>query len=151
MKYLHNIKITVFVKPDEDLELIKTTLINLIPFNLEKEKIQLKESTATSFEQRKIIVLNISLAKTRHTNSFLKFLLNKLSGEQKQLLLKQALSRLDNEQKFFIRLDKNYLLNNKFKITDSGDCFHIKMGIASFPSTKQNSLKIIKELLTTFK
>lgn len=148
MRYVHNIKITVFVKPEENdfHSLIKNKLINLVPFNIEEQKISVLGSPVEGFESRKIIIYEIDLLKENHTTSFIKNLKEKLPGEQKQLLLSQRWSRLDDELNFYIRLDKQELLKEKYSITDSGDCFHIKMHIAAFPKNRESALKVIEKI-----
>lgn len=147
MKHLNKAVLSVFVKESEDLENIQQAFLSIIPFNLEKEQIPLQRKTAKGFEEKKITVLKVELEKPRHTNAFLKHLLENLSKAQKILLLDQAESRLDNHQHFFIRLDKQALLDGNYKITDSGDCFHIKLHIAAFPSKRETALKVIEKLL----
>jgi len=145
MKLAHQIIISVFAKEDENKEAIKKALISLIPFNLEKEKIQLNEQNASGFSQKQINILEVILKKDRHINEFLKQL-NKNLQNQKQILLNQINTRLDNELKFFMRLDKSRLLNNEFLLIDRGDCFHIKISIAAFPATKINTIGVIKQI-----
>lgn len=147
MKHLNKAVLSVFVKEGEDLENIQQAVLSIIPFNLEKEQIPLQRKTAKGFEEKKITVLKAELEKPRHTNAFLKHLLENLSKPQKELLLDQAESRLDNHQHFFIRLDKQALLDGNYKITDSGDCFHIKLHIAAFPNKRETALKVIEKLL----
>ena len=147
MKILNKAVVSVFVREGEDFEKIKSVLASLIPLNLEKEKIPVQRKTASSFEEKKIVILKIELEKARHTNVFIKELLNKLTKEQKELLLNQVESRLDNHLHFFIRLDKDKLLNKKCEITDSGNCFHIKLHIAAFPSKREVGLEVIEKLL----
>ena len=136
MKVLNKAVVSVFVREDEDLEEIQTALESLIPFNLEKEKIQLQRNSAKGCAEKKIAVLKIELEKSRHTNAFIKHLLNKLTSKQKELLLNQEESRLDDHMHFFIRLDKEKLLKEDYEVTDSGECFHIKLHIAAFPSKR---------------
>ncbi|MBW2973211.1 hypothetical protein KY346_02350 [Candidatus Woesearchaeota archaeon] len=147
MKVLNKAVVSVFIKEDEDPEEIKSALLSFIPFDIEKEKIQVQQKSAAGFEDKKIRILKIELEKPRHTNAFLKHLLEKLTKEQKEMLLSQAESRLDNHLHFFIRFDKDKLLNKEYEITDSGNCFHIKLHIAAFPSKREIALEAIEKLL----
>lgn len=147
MKILNKAVLSVFVREEEDEEQIKKTLISLVPIDLKKEKIPLQQKTATSFEDKKIRIFKIELEKTRHTTAFIQKFLNKLTNKQKQMLLDQIESRLDNHMHFFIRLDKDQLLKGKTEITDSGHCFHIKLHVAAFPSKREVALKAIEKLL----
>jgi len=148
MKILNKAVVSAFVKEDESLEEILSALKSLIPLDLEKEKIPVKRQTAKGFEEKKIVILKIELEKARHTNAFIQDLLNKLTKGQKELLLEQAELRLDQHQHFFLRLDKEKLLNEgKYELIDKGNCFHIKLHIAAFPSKRQEALKVIEKLL----
>jgi len=145
----HNIHITVFCKPEENIELITKKLLILVPFNLKKEKIELKKRTATGFNEKKIIILELYLEKESHTNFFLNNLAKNLTNEQKSLIIKQAESRLDDELNFFLRLDKSKLINeNKPWLTDKGDCFHIKIKIVAFPHKREVALKILEKIFS---
>ena len=142
MKYVHNITFSVFVKPEDSLETIKEQLVNLIPLDIEEEKLQLIQSVAEGITN-KIIILEITLKKERHTNAFLDSFKEKLSSEQLEQLRTQE-NRLDDQLYYFIRLDKEKL--PELVLTDSGNCVHIKMSIAAFPKKKENALNIVKEL-----
>ncbi len=146
MKQFNNIHISVFSYPEEDYEKIKSKLISLLPFDLGKEKIILKESKAEGFNERQIKITEAAIDKERHTNAFFENLLSKFKKEQKDLLLMQSESRLDEELNFFIRLDKEKLLNDEFYITDSGNCYHIKFNLAVFPRKRELALQMAKEL-----
>jgi len=83
----HNICISVFCKPEENIEIITKKLLFLVPFNLKKEKIELKKRTAIGFNEKKIIILVVYLKKESHTNLFLNNLANNLTDEQKSLII----------------------------------------------------------------
>ncbi len=147
MKFVHNIELRVFSKDDDNEDLIVKKIKELFPFDFEKEKIMLKRRTTYGFEDKKIIVFTIIVNKQRHTKVVLNNLMKNLSKEQKDLLLKQLDSRLDKSLHFYLRLDKDKLLNNKYWITDSGNCFHFKMVIATYPHNKEVAKEIVKEIL----
>ncbi len=144
MKHFNNITITVFAKPEEDAEKVKQKLAELIPFNLVDEKINLSEETATGFNERAIKIYKILLIKEKHTNKFFASLKQKLSSLDKKLLLAQVETRIDEELNFFIRLDKQQLFNDVYEITDSGDCYHIKMLLLAFPKKRERAVELIK-------
>lgn len=146
MKLANIIKISVFVKPEENEEEIKRALLGLIPFNAEEEKITLSRSSATGFTKKKIEIFEIDLIKDKHINKFLESLNEKIGKSQKDLLLKQIESRLDDELNFFIRLDKPSLMQGNYLVTDSGDCYHIKISVAAFPRKKEVAAKVIRQI-----
>ena len=146
VKIANNVNVRVFCKEGEDKALITGQLKLLLPFDLEKEKIKVEEKKAEGFVDRRIDVFKVVLIKDRHINSFIDNLMEKL-GDEKKTLIEQLDSRLDDDLNFFIRLDKDMLLKGKFVLTDSGNCFHIRINIASFPKKKSTALAVLKELL----
>ena len=146
MKLAHFIKIRVFCNETEDENKIQESLVSLIPFDISEEKIVVKKKTSIGFKEKKIKILEIVLEKNKHVNAFLDSLNDMLGAEQKELLNQQSASRLDDELNFFIRFDKDRLLNKELWITESGDCFHLTISIAAFPSKKEVALSRIKEI-----
>ena len=107
----------------------------------------LNRTNASGFEDRKITIFEAKLEKEKHTKIFLDNLINNLDEVQKKLILEQAESRLDHNLDFFLRFDKSeYMENNKLILTDSGNCFHIMISVAAFPSKREIALSIIKSL-----
>jgi len=144
MKLTHTVRLSVFAYEGEDSVKIESVLRSLFPLSLEQEKVELKQTNATGFAERRIIIFEIFLQKEKHTNAFLNNLKQKLSDDQRQLLIRQSVSRLDDELNFFIRLDKDKLLNeSRVWVTDSGNCFHIRMSVAAYPSNREAALKVI--------
>jgi len=147
MKIANSIKISVFIKEEDNENKIKESLLKLLPFDLEKEKIELQQNTATGFNENKIKIFEILLTKDKHINIFLENLINKLSKETKILILKQSESRTDEECGFFLRFSKDKLVKeNELWLADQGNCFHIKVSIAAFPKKKEKALEIIRNL-----
>lgn len=145
MKAAHNITIRVFAKEWEDAEKIKEGLFRLIP--VEKEKLKINETAAEGFEDKKISIFEVKLEKERHVKIFFDSLLQKLGDKQKDLLIRQLDSRTDEECNFFIRLDKEKLLNGEYQITDSGECYHIKIAAAAYPAKKETAKKAIEQMI----
>ncbi len=149
MKLAHQIKAKVFSyeKFNEDDKLVLDKFLQLFPFNLKDEKIELKKTEAEGLNDMKITILEVTLAKEKHTSKFLENLMEILDEEQKKLILSQLESRLDNNLDFFLRFDKNeYLKNNKLQLTDSGNCFHIEISIAAFPKKRELGLDIVRKV-----
>jgi RNA binding exosome subunit len=152
MRYANSIKITVFVKPEDKTDntldgKILDCIKRLFPTDLENERLSINKTNAEGFNNRNITIYELSLTKESHTNMFIKNLRERLNQDQKDLLFRQAESRLDENLDFFIRLGKQELLRGDYYITDSGDCFHIRIGIAAFPRKKETALKVVEEIL----
>lgn len=147
MKLCHNIKASVFCNEEEDENDVLNHFLQLFPFNIEKEKIKLKKTKAKGFNEKIITIFEIALKKDKHINSFLEFLNEKLNNSQKELILKQLNSRLDNDLNLFLRFDKNKLLKeDRLWLTGKGNCFHFKIAIAVFPKKKEKAISIIQKI-----
>ena len=149
MKYAHLIKLTVFSYENENSESILNAFLRFFPFNLEDNKIVLKKTDAAGFNERKIKIFEVTLTKSNFINQFLRSLLDNLDETQKDQILPQMESRLDENLDFFLRFDKNSWINDKkLVLTDSGKCFHIRISIAAFPKKREIALNAIKDLLS---
>ena len=149
MKIAHQIKIKVFSyeKNNEDEKLILDKFLQLFPFDFKDQKIELKKTYAEGFHENKIAIFDVTLAKERHTNQFMNNLTKNIDEEQKNLILEQIESRLDDNLDFFLRFDKKeYIENNMLRLTDSGNCIHIKISVAAFPKKREIGLEIVKEV-----
>ena len=149
MKFIHNLKVSVFCNEGENEIRIKKALLSLFPFELEKEKVKVDRIAAKGAKDNIIVILDVYLNRERLVNLFVKELVEKLTKEQKELLILQLATRIDDECNFFIRLDKDKLIkDNKMVITDKGSCFHMKFTAAAYPVNKYNAMKTVKQMLT---
>ena len=147
MKYAHNIEMRVFSKEEDDEDMIVGKIKLLFPFDFKEEKIEFKSKISYGFEDKKIKILTVFVKKERHTTAVLKNLMKNLDQEQKDLLLRQLNSRLDETLHFYFRLDKDKMLNDEYLITDSGNCFHFKISVAAYPHKREVAEKIVREIL----
>ena len=146
MKLAHSIVITVFARTEENIPEIKEALVRFVGMDLEKEKLKVAEEKATSAEGFVIMILSITLQKDRHIQEFLERMNGKLNAEDKDTIVKQYLTRVDDDLNFFVRLEKNALIANECKLTDGGNCYHIKMHLASYPAKIELGKEIVKKI-----
>jgi len=139
--------VRVFAGDKESLENVTEAFLSLFPFDLKNEKVEVSRNAAEGLSGSRIVIIEARLAKQAHLKKFLGHLLNRLTKEQKELLISQKESRLDDELNFFIRLDKTRLIENReFFITDSGNCFHITLSIAAFPAKREPAMALIDKI-----
>lgn len=145
MKIAHNFKIKVFIKENEDYNEIEKAFLSLLPENaiedLAKGKIKVDKEVMSGLE--KITILSVYLKNNRYCTAFMKKLVENLDCEN---LKGEICERVDDFSRCYIRLSKKDLLEGKYVLTDSGNCFHIKMTIAAYPRRKD----IADEMLCSF-
>ncbi|RMD58512.1 hypothetical protein D6825_00545 [Candidatus Woesearchaeota archaeon] len=148
MRDVHSVTIRVFAKPEEDASKILEGLKALIPFDLEEEKVKIEVDRALGFNERVIQVFTVRLKKASHTNAFLKFLKEKLGRKQCELLYAQKESRFDEDEfAFFIRaLKPAWIEKRNLVLTDSGNCYHIRLQLAAYPRKKEVAMERVKKL-----
>ena len=149
MRQAHLIQIKVFSyeKNNDDERLILNKFLKLFPFELKDEKIEIKKDVAEGFQGKKITIYEVTLNKNKHVKTFIENLAKIIDDDQKKLILLQKDTRLDENLDFFLRFDKDeYLKNDKLIVTDSGNCFHIKISVAAFPKKREIALEIIEEI-----
>ncbi len=154
MKHIHNVTLRVFVKPGEDKQAIQEGLQQLSGLNKTafadedpKKRVVIKCSAATGFNNEKIQICELYLDKQKLCKAFLTNLLSTLSQEQKELISKQRRTRLDEQLHFFLRFKKQELMQGVYELTDSGDCYHVRLSIAAFPSKREIALQVVEEML----
>lgn len=147
MKYAYLIKLTAFSYEHENSGAIADAFLRFFPFNLEENKVVLKKSNASGFNESRIEILEVTLIKNNLINQFLETLLDNLDENQRDKILQQAESRLDKNLDFFLRFEKEAWINEKkLMLTNSGKCFHIRISVAAFPKKREIALNMIKEI-----
>lgn len=151
MKLAHHITISVFSHEDkgEDPGLLKEKLISLVDLDVIDEKIKLEKTNAQGFNEKKISIYNLVLEKDRHIIHFVARIKELLSKSDLEKLLTQLESRLDEELNFFLRVNKNkWMASGELELTDSGDCFHIKVSVAAFPKKRGIAKGIVQKMFS---
>ncbi|MBS3135752.1 hypothetical protein J4401_02220 [Candidatus Woesearchaeota archaeon] len=150
MKYAHRLDLTVYSKPEDNENEIVSGLRRFFPYSLADEKIAIERGIAGSREEKKITILRIILEKSSHINKMLSHLCSKIGSEQKDTIFEQIESRLDRRNDFFLRFDKHNLAkNNIFSLEDKGDCYHLRISIASFPKKRENAMEVVRNIFNS--
>jgi len=139
MRYVHTITISVFTRAPEEMREIETACRAFLPdIDWEKQKLFWSEEKCTGMDGNEpvIIVGKVVLTKEAHTNTFLRTLKARLSSADRNDLSMQE-NRLDDDLNFFLRLSKPNLLKGTCILTDGGDCVHLKLHVAAFPTRKE--------------
>ncbi|MCD6590104.1 hypothetical protein J7K74_02885 [Candidatus Woesearchaeota archaeon] len=150
MELAKHVAIRVFVKPEDEESLILEALKKLVGINSEDFEKCLKREEAMGFNERRIIILRVILEKRRLINAFLKNLFSSLTPEDKKVILNQLESRIDEYCHFYIRLEKDLLLQDVYSLTDTGNCFHIDITLPVYPCKKEKAKIIARRIIESF-
>ena len=149
-KCVHNITMKVFEKETDQIQKCLSVFKHMIPVDFEKEKIPIHHEKADGFFQKTIHILKIKTEKNRHNMVMLNTVFSHLSADDRKRVTREILTRIDDDGFFYIRLDKESLFQKKYRITESGDCFHMKIKLAAFPASTDAYLKAATQLLSMF-
>lgn len=144
-RQIHNIHVSLFAKEDEPVELYRKKFFEFFPFDISE---MVEEKKAVSENEPTIYQFEVKLEKQKHIREFLASMIGRLTDEQKNLLIAQAGSRLNEDMQFFMRFDKVRFIGDELWLVDHGDCVHIKITIACYPNNRETALKIIEELFS---
>lgn len=141
---IHNISYRTFVYTTEDEDKV-TDAISYLFFN------SLPEATIDEDHfNNEILVLSDKITKKRSIRDFIDFLNENLSDEDKQTIKDELSRRIDDKGNLFLRFDKQEAVDENLKLTYSGNAIHTKIKIASYPSNKENAIKVAKEKIFNF-
>ncbi len=145
-KQAHIITISVYVYKDENDTKTAEALTEFLPENFEDEKIQINVDKAKILEGENMTLFSVALSKDRHIRQTLEKLKECLGVEQCATIASQK-NRVDADGNLFIRIDKEKIENDgKAVLTDGGKCFHFKIVLAAYPKSRENAIKVMKEL-----
>jgi RNA-binding protein len=148
-KLVHSISLNVFERQAENLPSIYEVFHRFLPLDFEKNRIVIDHQQLEGFSD---IIHSLTLQTTanRHNLLVLETLFTNLTKNDINLLDQQKESRLNDDGVFYIRLDKSLLLQSIFQLTDSGDCFHIKIKLAAYPATRERYVQNLQNLIDQF-
>jgi len=140
--------VTVFAKDSEDHDLLEKAFLGFFPYNLKDEKLEIKRTKFNGLEDEKMTILELSITKKRHVTPFFPNLIGHLDNNQKNILLEQLESRLDEDLFFYMRFEKDMLIkNNIYELADGGNCFHIKMLIRAYPKKRDVAIDFLRDMI----
>ncbi|MEF8879881.1 MAG: RNA-binding domain-containing protein [Candidatus Thermoplasmatota archaeon] len=145
---VHNVSIRVFEKDYNNLENIQNIFNRLLPVDFKKEKVDIDHEEAEGFEEKTIHILSMETEKRRHNRLLLRNLFQQMHDKDKSRVFDQRRTRVDDEGNFYIRLDKQSLLDQKYVLTEGGDCFHFRIKIAAYPKNEDTIMDSIETLLS---
>lgn len=146
-RLVHNISVRVFEKKHERIKKTKKGFEELLPVDFKKEKIKVNHEKAEGFNQKTIHILSMQTSKRKHNRVLLNNIFNEMNEKDKRRIYQEKETRVDSEGNFYLRLDKESLLDKKYKLTEGGDCFHLTVKLAAYPVKKENILDSLERLL----
>ena len=93
-----------------------------------------------------ISTLSANITRKQDCLAFARFVRENMHPGDVELLRSEMPDRLDDDQLFHFRLDKQAAYLNEVKLTSSSDAITVKIKIATFPKNREQAGKIVEEL-----
>ncbi|MGP8319748.1 MAG: RNA-binding protein [Methanosarcinaceae archaeon] len=149
---IHHIILRVNVHSTEDQSRVRSALdlflLNSLPTKIiggNTDNI-VEITNVKGYYENPITTLNAHITRKQDCLAFASFVRENMHPKDVELLRGEMADRLDDEQLFHFRLDKQAAYLNKVKLSSSPDAIIVKVKIATYPKNRKQAGKIVEEL-----
>ncbi len=150
---IHHIILRVNAHSTEDKSRVRNALDFFLLNSISKSKIRdgntddiVEITNVEGYYKNPISTLSANITRKQDCLAFARFVRENMHLQDVELLRSEMPDRLDDEQLFHFRLDKQAAYLNKVKLTSSSDAITVKVKIATFPKNREQAGKIVEEL-----
>ena len=137
----HWIRVQTFCYATERQDLIEDTLKELLG------EIEFEEEISESEHGNTMMILETRVTKQREFTE----LFSKLSDEVLDFILENIDNRVDEDDMFYIRLDKQKAVQGIYEIAHHGDVISIFGKVQAHPAKKEVAVKVLREFVEGIK
>ncbi|MDR3075405.1 MAG: exosome protein [Candidatus Methanoplasma sp.] len=135
----HWLRVNIFSYATENEELIHGAMAELLGTD------EFDCNIVDSEHGNRLIVLSSELSKQKDTVSFFRRLGKDLAEE----IIADLDNRIDDDCVFYLRLDKQELVQGRYRIAHHGDVLSVTGKVASHPARKEIAIRNMKEFLNS--
>ncbi len=149
---IHHIILRVNAHSTEDKSRVRSALdfflLNSVAKSIKDGKTDdiVEITNVDGYYHNPISTLSANITRKQDCLAFARFVRENMHPQDVELLRSEMPDRLDDEQLFHFRLDKQAAYLNKVKLTSSSDAITVKVKIATFPKNREQAGKIVEEL-----
>jgi RNA binding exosome subunit len=144
---IHYVTLRALAHATEDTSRVKEALDFFLSVAGVREEIKLiEEIQAEGHHGNPITILSVQLKRKADCMGFARFVRERFSEEDVALLREEMPERLDDDQVFHLRLDKQAAYLQQVKLTDSSDAIIAKVKIETYPKNREKAGAIVEEL-----
>ncbi|MDD2614897.1 MAG: RNA-binding protein [Methanosarcina sp.] len=144
---IHHIILRVIAHATEDISRVHAALdFFLSGAGIREESKLVEEIQAEGHHGNPITILSVQLKKKADCLGFAHFVREKFSDEDVARLREEMPERLDDNQVFHLRFDKQAAYLQQVKLTNSSDAITAKVKIETYPKNREKAGAIVEEL-----
>jgi RNA binding exosome subunit len=137
---IRRISFRAFVAATEDEQRVREALSIFVPLD------SISTTSVEGHFGNEIKILEAALKK-RDARAFFQILREQLPKEDLSKLRRETLERLDEDNHFHLRLDKQAAYKGMVRLTDLKDAIAVSAMVETYPTRREEALRIISELL----
>lgn len=144
---IHHIILRVIAHATEDVSRVRAALDFFLSGAGVREGSKLvEELQAEGHHGNPITILSVQLKRKVDCLSFARFVRESFSEEDVVKLREEMPDRLDDDQVFHLRFDKQAAYLQQVRLTDSSDAITAKVKIETYPKNREKAGAIVEEL-----
>ena len=93
-----------------------------------------------------IKIFSAQVSRKQDSKALALFIRQNMSDEDVELLRSEMPERLDDEQVFYMRFDKQAAFEGRVQLTSSSDAIATRVKIATYPKNREKAGRIVEEL-----
>jgi RNA binding exosome subunit len=137
---IDRVSFRAFVAATEDEGRVREALGIFVPLD------RISGSSAEGHFGNEIKILEAVLKK-KEARAFFQILREQLPKEELVMLRRETAQRLEGDSHFHLRLDKQAAYKGMVKLTDSADAVDVSALVKTYPSRREEALRILSEIL----
>lgn len=144
---IHHIILRVIAHATEDVSRVRAALdFFLSGAGVREENKLIEEIQAEGHHGNPITILSVQLKRKADCLGFARFVRERFSDEDVASLREEMPERLDDNQVFHLRFDKQAAYLQQVKLTNSSDAITAKVKIETYPKNREKAGAIVEEL-----
>ncbi len=144
MKQVHNFRARIISLDKAMIEAAFEKLQSDAGYKREEATLTLKHDEDTTYDT--FWIGELWIENQQPLRKIMRLLNERLSAEDKNNLKENASRFIDISTHCFFRLNIEALLADQYELAVHNDSMHIRLNIAAFPATKDNAIKVLREL-----
>jgi RNA-binding protein len=144
---IHYVTLRAIAHATEDVSRVRAALdFFLFGTGVREDSKLIEEIQAEGHHGNPITILSVQLKKKADCLGFAHFVRERFSEKDVERLREEMPERLDDDQVFYLRFDKQAAYLQQVKLTDSSDTVIAKVKIETYPKNREKAGAIVEEL-----
>ncbi len=138
-----SIAVSTIIHATESEEKLEKALRLLLP-----EDVEIERDEAEGHYGDSKVILKADLQNRPNIREFWDNVLERLSEGGKEWLRENAVDRIAEDCKLYLRFDKQFLISDEeLRFSDTGDVIHVRINVAAYPAKEELAVEEMEDFL----